>query len=313
MTKRRNPPGYPLSAEVYEAEDGTLVVPYRPRIDGVRRRVQVPAVLAERHEKAHLIAVEDRHNLADELPRRRRRRKVRPKKAPAPKAPAKRRAKKKAPPRPGRTVTKVEPRKRTHSSRDVVKTRTRAPAAAAAAAAAPEPQLALALNPGRRRGGAPNLGRAGVSTSLARVEELIIERPDGTHERHLWKRNRPHLVWSPKLRTLFWVHGREPTNNRRTVTRADGAARLYERFTGRAPIQTGVLKVPSTPLQLYGRPVSLIYRSDKWGPRNQRIVRYEHEFSDRVRVFVASGRGRKGPVFALRGGRLTLTERGIVF
>lgn len=309
MTKRRNPPGYPLSAEVFEAEDGTLVVPYRPRIDGVRRRVQVPAVLAERHEKAHLIAVEDRHNLADELPRRRRRRKTRAKKAAAPKAPAKRRARKKAPPRPARTVTKVEPRKRTHSSRDVVKTRSRAPAAAAPAAAA-EPQLALALNPAR---GVPNLGRVGVVTSLARVEELIVERPDGTHERHVWKRNRPHLVWSPKTRTLFWVHGREPTQVRRTVTRADGAARIYERFTGRSPIQTGILRVPSTPLRAYGRPVSLIYRSDKWGPRNQRIVRYEHEFSDRVRVFVAPGRGRKGPVFALRGGRLTLTERGIVF
>lgn len=275
-TRSKNPPGYPLSGRSVETDDGEFVVTYRPRIRGQRPRVPVPEVIAEALRESHESEVDRRHQIADEEPRRRRKaskRKASKRKA-APKKAAKKAAKKAS---------------------------KRAAAARETAPREPE-QTSLFSNPR----GAPNLAALGTAAHLGQVMQLLVELPNGEHELHRWSRNRPQLFWSPKQRTLFWVMGRQIQGRQKGAVRSDGAAKTFKRWAQREAQTTAMIKVPAVRLKMEGRAIQIVYHSDKWGER----ANYEHDFSNPVRAY---RNGRKGKVFAVRGGKLTVTERGLVY
>ena len=274
---RSNPRGYPLSGDDFEATDGEFVVEYRPRVAGQRRRprVQVPAQVAEQLRRSQAAEVSERHQLMDSPPR-----------------PRKKRARKKA---AKRTTAKSAARKVATAARAVAEV-------AEEAAERPTPiQGDLFKNPRRR--GAPNLAHLGAVAQLGQVLELIVETPNGGQEVHRWRANRPTLLWSPRQKCLIWVFGRRPAARRKGASRADGAARTFERWAQRPAASTSSIDIPSKPLQALGRALQIVYRSDKWG----QVATYEHDFSAGARAYGA------GPVFAVRGGALTVTERGIVY
>lgn len=299
----RNPTGYPLSGEDFESADGDFVVVYRPRIPGQKRRprVAVPAQVADELRRSQAAEVIDRHRLMDSPPRAR---KKRARKKAAKKATTKR-ATKRAPVK--RAAKRTPAKKRT--SRTTAKSAARKVATAARAVAEVAEEAAdrgpvqgeLFKNPRRR--GAPNLAQLGAVAQLGQVLELIVENPDGGQELHRWKANRPTLLWSPRQKCLLWVYGRRPAARRKGASRADGAAKTFERWAQRKATATSSITVPAKPLHAMGRAVQIVYRSDKWG----QIATYEHDFSAGARVYGA------GPVFAVRGGALTVTERGIVY
>ena len=300
---RANPRGYPLSGDDFEAADGEFVVEYRPRMPGQRRRprVRVPAEVAEQLRRSQAAEVDDRHRLMEQPPRARKKR--------ARKKAAKKRTARKAPAPAKRATAKRTTAKRTTAKRTTAKAAARKVATAARAVAEVAEEAAdrgpaqgeLFKNPRRR--GPPNLGQLGAVAQLGQVLELIVETPGGGQELHRWRSNRPTLLWSPRQKCLIWVHGRRPTARRKGASRADGAAQTFERWSQRAASSTASIAVPSRPLSPLGRAVQIVYRSDKWGQN----ATYEHDFSAGARVYGA------GPVFAVRGGALTVTERGIVY
>ena len=303
---RSNPRGYPLSGDDFEATDGEFVVEYRPRVAGQRRRprVQVPAQVAEQLRRSQAAEVSERHQLMDSppRPRKKRARKKAAKRTTAKRTTAKRTTAKRT---AKRTTAKRTTAKRTTAKSAARKVATAARAVAEVAEEAaerPTPiQGDLFKNPRRR--GAPNLAHLGAVAQLGQVLELIVETPNGGQEVHRWRANRPTLLWSPRQKCLIWVFGRRPAARRKGASRADGAARTFERWAQRPAASTSSIDIPSKPLQALGRALQIVYRSDKWG----QVATYEHDFSAGARAYGA------GPVFAVRGGALTVTERGIVY
>lgn len=290
----KNPPGHPLSGQVFESEDGELVVTYRPRFKGRkgRPRLLVPADVAELLAGAQLRETDRRQALAeDEQPRRRKKR-------------AKKAAKKTA---------KKTAKRRAAPARERPARRRKTPARRVAAASEQLADISTDLaRPGQQElfsnpRGAPSLARLGTCADLGRVLEVCVELPNGEHALTSWKRNFPRLLWSPSTRSLVWVHGRAPTARRKGATRSDGAARVFGAWAQREATSTSTLKIPACKLKLQGRAVYIVYKSDKWGPKGGKTKNYQHDFGPSVKTYHC------GSVWAVRGGRLTVTERGIVF
>lgn len=287
----RNPPGFPLSGQVIEDEDGEWFVQYRPRFRGRSRRprVQVPAAVADVLSEAAARETDRRQELAgDDKPRKR---KKRAKKA------TKAKATKTSKPRTRRAPS--TPRKRTAAKRVAHASEVLADTARDLAKPG---QQELFSNPR----GAPSLARLGTCADLGRVLEIVVELPNGEHERTRWKRNHPRMLWSPQQKALVWVHNAKLQNRRKGATRSDGAARTFERWSKKAATTTNTLKIPAVKLKLKGRAVHIIYKSDKWNARGK-MVSYIHDFGQSVRLY------HSGKVWSARGGKLTVTERGIVF
>lgn len=185
----------------------------------------------------------------------------------------------------------------------------------------------LAANPGRRPSRLPDPGDLAL---LGKVMEMWVE-DDGT-EQHIIHRfqsdwmyldpsepgSGPNMYWSPKIKavlifpskTVRWagrVGKRDPDEFFRDAG-ADKSAKLFQKWAARDPFQLGKLKLSDIQLQPYGRALKIIYRSDKWHPG--KYDNYEHPFGKNVRVAV--GRGTPPPM-VIQGGRLTVTERGLVY
>jgi len=94
------------------------------------------------------------------------------------------------------------------------------------------------------------------------------------------------------------------------VSRKDGGAKLFERFMARNAKNTYEISVPKSKLQKLGSAGHIVYRSDKWNPG--RDIDYIHDFGKGVELYC--GPSLKNPkVFLCFGGKLTATERGLVF
>jgi len=118
------------------------------------------------------------------------------------------------------------------------------------------------------------------------------------------------FLWSPSLRAVVCVQ--DPGDLRRLskVSRRGGAAKLFERFTARNAKNTYEISVPKTSVKKLGTAGHIVYRSDKWNPGKD--IDYIHDFGKGVRLYC--GPSLKQPkVFLCFGGKLTATERGLVF
>lgn len=187
------------------------------------------------------------------------------------------------------------------------------------------PCLLLAGNPGPRTSKLKNPGDLAL---LGTTLEIQVERDsDGQEELHKFKGDGPNLYWSPALRTLLifpkkhvrWVGHMGPGEgiavagkSRQELFKKAGSeksAKLFRRWAARDPVQMGKLSLGDYPLKPYGRAIHIVYRSDKWHPG--RTDDYIHKFGPKVRMAVANGEPPKA--IAISGGRLTVTERGLVY
>jgi len=148
---------------------------------------------------------------------------------------------------------------------------------------------------------------------LGDVLTLTVETSAGEEQ---WEfPEKENLYYAPGERTLIIVMGRTvnygetPATDRRKKA---GVYKIFERWSARPVEQAGVISVPAVKLRDIGRAVSVIYRSDKWHKGKDQD--YIHEFSkssDKVRVRSGTFKGCK--VVTISGGRMTVTERGIIY
>lgn len=130
------------------------------------------------------------------------------------------------------------------------------------------------------------------------------------------------FLWSPKYKAVVSI--RRPKNMYRLakVSRYGGAAKMFEVFAARPAENTFEIEVPNIPIHEVGcRAAHIVYRSDKWSP--QRLESdYIHDFKRTCNAKACRSKNVKlycGPsiehpeVFICFGGKLTLTERGLVF
>lgn len=134
---------------------------------------------------------------------------------------------------------------------------------------------------------------------------------DRAGEEFLWEpEGQWAFMWAPQYKAVIAV----PTPRSKTrldkVSRKGGAAKLFERFTARDAENTYQITVPKAKLQKLGKAKHIVYRSDKWNPGKN--IDYIHDFKDGVELYC--GPNLEDPeVFLCFGGKLTCTERGLVW
>lgn len=177
--------------------------------------------------------------------------------------------------------------------------------------------MLLAGNPSKL----PNPGDMALLGTLIEVE---VERDsDGEVELHRFRGGATNLYWSPRLKALLaFPGGRRPTKvddvsplGRTEAAKlfktagAEASAKLFRRWAAREPVRLSRLKVPAVGLRPYGRVRHVVYSSDKW--HAGRTDDYIHKTGRNVRMAVA---GKGNPTaLVINGGRLTVTERGLVY
>lgn len=119
------------------------------------------------------------------------------------------------------------------------------------------------------------------------------------------------FMWSPKYKAIVCV--KEPSRKlyNGKVSRKGGAAKMYERFAARPASKTFEIEIPDCKLQKLGKAIHIVYRSDKWSDARKKTD-YIHDFGKGVQLYC--GPSLQDPeVFLCFGGKLTCTERGLVF
>jgi len=129
--------------------------------------------------------------------------------------------------------------------------------------------------------------------------------------KHLWEPDGSWaFLWSPHIKGVIGIP--DPTTRKRLskVSRAGGAAKLFERFSAKDASNTYEISIPKVKLQKLGKARHIVYRSDKWNPGHE--VDYIHDFKEGVQLFVGPSL-EKPELFLCFGGKLTCTERGLIY
>jgi hypothetical protein len=148
----------------------------------------------------------------------------------------------------------------------------------------------------------------GPSAWLGECLELCWMKGD---DEKIWapKRDEWMFLWSPSLKAV-WVCSLKHGSRLQNVSRDGGAAKLFERFASRDARQTQEIEIPAPKMQLLGSAKHIVYRSDKWNPGKD--IDYIHDYGRDVEMWVGPNT-RSPEIFMMKGGRLTVTERGIVY
>lgn len=172
-------------------------------------------------------------------------------------------------------------------------------------------------------------GRYGANDSLALY-------PGVRYQGHA-----PGLLWSPSLKALLvfpgmsvdaWrevgVSGNVLRENRLDMpeTRArlaakgielpagtQEAAKLFTEWAARPSTRFAEVEIEEYPLRKEGEADHIIYKSDKWNGRDGKVTRYIHHFSGSGSVKVSSAAGSPPACFFIKGGRMTVNSRGIIY
>lgn len=118
------------------------------------------------------------------------------------------------------------------------------------------------------------------------------------------------FLWSPRLKAVIGIADPSTRNRMSKVSRNGGAAKLFERFTASEASNTYEIDIPKVKLRKLGKARHIVYRSDKWNPGLD--IDYIHDFKEGVQLFVGPSL-EKPKVFLCFGGRLTCTERGLIY
>lgn len=126
------------------------------------------------------------------------------------------------------------------------------------------------------------------------------------------------FLWSPKYKAVVAIRrprglkggpGKFPSKG--TVIRDGGGAKMFEVFASRPAERTQEVEMDECPLHKLGNAVNIVYRADKWS-KTRKTTDYIHDFKNGVRLYC--GPTISNPqVFLCFGGKLTMTERGLVF
>lgn len=123
----------------------------------------------------------------------------------------------------------------------------------------------------------------------------------------VWKKGDCELLWCPAAKSLVWFDSDEIPLDPDQNQNINAAVKAFERFKDRDPNRLRRAEYPvGGQWRSYGRAERVDYHSDKWGQR----ASYTHDLGPSVVLY------RQGPAngpwcFVLRGGRLTVTRRGI--
>ncbi len=126
------------------------------------------------------------------------------------------------------------------------------------------------------------------------------------------------FLWSPKYKAVVAVKrpkrlkggpGKFP--GRGSVIRDGGGAKAFEIFTAREAEQTQNILMDECPLKKVGDAAHIVYRADKWSAK-RKLTDYIHPFKKGVKLYCGPSIERP-KVFLCFGGKLTMTERGLVF
>lgn len=134
---------------------------------------------------------------------------------------------------------------------------------------------------------------------------------DGKDGEYLWEPNGEWIfLWSPELKAVVGIP--MPRNRKKLakVSRKSGGAKMFERFTARDAENTYEISIPQVKLEKLGKAKHIVYRSDKWNPGED--TDYIHDFKEGVQLYVGPSIG-KPKVFLCFGGKLTATERGLIY
>ncbi len=137
---------------------------------------------------------------------------------------------------------------------------------------------------------------------LGSVLELETE-----HATIAWPRDKAILAWSPKAKALVIVEGgKRTTSNTAKRGRARGA---FERFADRDATKTSTVDVnPRGAWKRVGNIRRIDYHSNKWNRRAE----YTHKSGPGVRLYMKGSWDNPPRLWVLKGGRMTVTPRGIV-
>lgn len=125
----------------------------------------------------------------------------------------------------------------------------------------------------------------------------------------VWHRGEAALVWSPDKRTLFILEGGRRRKAKQLET-GSRAARAFERWAGRGAKREGAVDIdPRGRWRSFGSVRRIDYTSDK---RGRRGVDYTHSTGRGVRLYRLGSATQPPWVWAIKGGRLSVTTRGIV-
>ena len=126
------------------------------------------------------------------------------------------------------------------------------------------------------------------------------------------------FLWSPKYKAIVGVRrprglkggpGKFPGKGE--VIRDGGGAKMFEIFAARPAERTQMAEIEEVPLQKWGDGAHVVYRSDKWS-KKRRTTDYIHGLKKGVKIYC--GPTIANPeIFLCFGGKLTMTERGLVF
>jgi len=149
------------------------------------------------------------------------------------------------------------------------------------------------------------------------MEIKVESDATGQEEIHAFKDGGPNLYWSPELRSLLifpkkhvrWVGHLGPDPDLFRSAGVEKSAKLFQRWAARDPVEVGKLRISDYQMKPYGRARHIVYRSDKWHPG--RTEDYIHDFGPKVRMAMAAG--SPPAAIMISGGRLTVTERGLVY
>lgn len=140
-------------------------------------------------------------------------------------------------------------------------------------------------------------------------------------DEHIWAsppRGKKWLfLWVPRYKAVLAIPA--PKMKRGELTRRGGAAKSFERFMSRKADSSYEINVPKCKLVKLGPAQHIVYRSNKWlnpadkkRPTSGKNIDYIHDFKNGVKLYC--GPTKENPeVFLCFGGKLTLTERGLVF
>jgi len=117
------------------------------------------------------------------------------------------------------------------------------------------------------------------------------------------------FMWCPPMRAVIAWRQPPAMEVLPDIKRTMGGALAYERFMAREPTRMLKTKMPAYNLRMAGKGVHIVYQSDKWNPG--RDVDYIHDFEDGVYIYADNPDDPE--ILVAFGGKLTLTERGLIF
>lgn len=130
------------------------------------------------------------------------------------------------------------------------------------------------------------------------------------------------FLWSPKFKAVVAIKRPKSMYKAAKVSTYGNAAKMFKAFMARPAKNAFEIDVPNVKLQKVGKRAShIVYRSDKWS-KDRKTSDYIHDFRklcdvDGCRSKVINlycGPSLNNPeVFLCFGGKLTLTERGLVW